>query len=175
MPQPTRPFARAARSALTVAAALALAAALSSCAALDVFGARGEPERDAETKEITSSGQADVFAIEVGDCLDETDASEVSDVPVVPCSEPHDQEVFSEFLLTETEWPGDDAIQEAAITRCDAAFAVFVGITWDESALDWFPFTPTENGWETLGDRLVQCVIYDPEVKTTGTLKGAAR
>ena len=172
MPQPTRPFARASFAA---AAALALAVVLSGCAGLDVFGARGEPERDADTKEITSSGQADVFAIEVGDCLDEASADEVSEVPVVPCSEPHDQEVFSEFLLTETEWPGVEAIEEASITRCDAAYEVFVGVTWDESELDWYPFTPTEDGWETLGDRLVQCVSYDPEGKTTGTLKGAAR
>ncbi len=172
MPQPTRPFAR---TALVAAATFALAVALSGCGAMDVFGARGEPERDAETKEITSSGQADVFAIEVGDCVDETEADEVSDVPVVPCSDPHDQELFSEFLLTETEWPGDDAIQEAAITRCDAAFEVFVGVPWDSSELEWYPFTPTEDGWDSLGDRLVQCVIYDPAGKTTGTLKGAAR
>ena len=134
MPQPTRPFARASFAA---AAALALAVVLSGCAGLDVFGARGEPERDADTKEITSSGQADVFAIEVGDCLDEASADEVSEVPVVPCREPHDEEVFSEFLLTETERPGAEPTEPSSTPRCDAAYAAGVGVPRHESARDW--------------------------------------
>lgn len=154
---------------------MALTASLAGCSALNVFGNGGEPERDAETQEITESGQADVFSIKIGDCLDETAADEVTDVPVVPCGDPHDQEVFSEFFLSGDEWPGADVIQSESLERCDAAFATFVGVAWDDSELDWFPFTPTEGSWGQNNDRLVQCVVFDPAGKTTGTLKGAAR
>ena len=41
--------------------------------------------------------------------------------------------------------------------------------------LGYYPFTPTAESWAT-GDRLVSCVVYDPDVETTvGTLQGAAR
>lgn len=40
---------------------------------------------------------------------------------------------------------------------------------------EWFPLTPTEAGWDQLGDRVVQCVIYDPSLaKIEGSLEGVA-
>lgn len=172
MTQSSRPFAR---TVAIGAAALTLALALSGCSAINVFGGAGEPERDADTQEITSAGQADVFSIKVGDCFDETMSETVAEVPVVPCGDPHDQEVYSEFSLPDGDWPGDDQVGELTVERCDADFREFVGVSWDDSALDWYPFTPTEDGWNRIGDRLVQCVIYDPAGPVTGSLKGAGR
>lgn len=157
------------------AAAIAVAVALSGCAAVNVFGNRGEPERDSETQEITSAGQADVFSIKVGDCLNEVPNEAVEAVPVVPCGDPHDQEVFDEFSMPEGDWPGDDVIGDATVEYCDTAFREFVGVSWDDSELDWYPFTPTEQGWDAVDDRLVQCVIYDPAGKTSGSLQAAGR
>lgn len=157
------------------ATVMATAVALSGCDAINVFGSAGKPERDSQTQEITRPGQADVFSIKVGDCLNEIPSQAVESVPVVPCGDPHDEEVFAEVTMTDKTWPGDDAIYDAAVEYCDAAFHEFVGVSWDDSELDWFPFLPTERGWSEIGDRLVQCVIYDPESKTTGSLKAAGR
>ena len=50
-----------------------------------MFGnSSGDPERDSETQEITSAGQADVFSIKVGDCLHAVQNDTVEAVPVVP-------------------------------------------------------------------------------------------
>ena len=39
------------------------------------------------------------------------DRPDVESVPVVPCSEPHDAEVYAETELPEGDYPGDEAIQ----------------------------------------------------------------
>lgn len=163
------------RALCTGGAAIVLAVALTGCSAINVFGNVGEPERDADSQEYTSSGQADVFSIKVGDCLNETLGASVAEVPVVPCGDPHDQEVYAEFALPDGEWPRRDSISELTVDRCDADFRTFVGVRWDDSELDWYPLTPTEEGWNTIGDRLVQCVIYDPAGQVTGSLQAAGR
>lgn len=162
--------------ALAVAAAGVLAASLSGCSVLEgVLGSGEKPVRDAETQEITEAGQADVFSIKVGDCLNEASGDTVSDVPVVPCAEPHDEEAYFEGTLEGEEFPGDEQVQIKADEICYGAFEPFAGISYEESELDYYPYTPTEIGWNEAGDRVVSCIIYDPAAQTTGSLAGAAR
>ncbi len=102
-------------------------------------------------------------------------ADEISDVPVVPCAEPHDNEVFYEFSMPDGDYPGDDAFDAAATEQCDPQFASFVGTDYADSVLAYSTLTPTSDGWDQVGDRVVQCAVYDPSGKTTGTLEGSAR
>lgn len=132
------------------------------------------PERD-ETGQITESqDNADVFAIEVGDCLNETTGTVVSSVPVVPCGEPHDEEAFFAFNLTDADLPGDDAIAEQAEATCGPEFESFIGLAYDQSTLDWYYYSPTSSSWAD-GDREVLCIALDPAGQVTGSLAGAAR
>lgn len=161
---------------IAVAAATVLAASLSGCSVLQGVLESGEkPVRDAETQEITEAGQADVFSIKVGDCLNEASGDTVSDVPVVPCTEPHDEEAYFEGILEGESFPGDEVVQTQADEICYGAFQTFAGIAYEESELDYYPYTPTELGWNEAGDRVVSCIIYDPSAQTTGSLKAAAR
>jgi hypothetical protein len=167
-----------ARLALAVVT-VATATALSGCSIVDQFLPASQPVRDAETGEVTEQvDNADVFAIRVGDCLNTADldtTSEVSDVPVVPCSEPHDDEVYYAYTLADGEFPGEDAIIADADATCIPEFATFVGLAYEESALDYWPMYPTAGSWEN-GDREVLCIAWDPSgAKLTGTLAGAAR
>lgn len=135
------------------------------------------PNRDAESGEITQvQPNADVFQLRVGDCLNSSDldAEEVSTVPVLPCANPHEDEVYYSFNVSGTEFPGTDAINVEAETTCLAEFATFVGVDYESSVLGWWPFTPTEGSWGQ-GDREVLCLIYDPAGDVTGTLAGSAR
>lgn len=149
--------------------------ALTGCSAIGDLLGGNNATRDEESQEITESGNLDVFTLAVGDCFDETDSEEIYEVPVVPCDQPHDNEVFFEYTLQDGSFPGDQVISDGSLEQCDPAFASFVGLTYDESALDWYPITPTQGSWDELDDRLVQCVIYDPNGKVTGSLAGAAR
>lgn len=118
----------------------------------------------------------DVFTIAVGDCLNETSSDTVSEVPQVDCAAPHDYEVYYDFTLTGSgEYPGEDEVQTDADTGCESAFAGFVGLGYEDSILDFTYYYPTVSSWTKNGDRLVSCIIVDPGVKTTGSLKGSAR
>lgn len=161
--------------ALTAGAALVAIIALSGCSALN--GLFGEPvTRDADTQEVTEAGTADVFSLRVGDCFDdEAFEAEIEDVAAVPCTEPHDNEIFHSFEMPAGEWPGDEAIDTASLEQCTAAFATFVGIAYESSALDWSTITPLQDGWETIDDREVLCIAWDPAGKLQGSIAGIAR
>ena len=86
----------------------ALAAAVAIC-----FGCT--PAQRNEAGEIDVGGSVDAFTIRVGDCFNDgfSFSDEVSDVPGVPCSEEHDNEVFATFDLASDDWPGDERVTEA--------------------------------------------------------------
>jgi hypothetical protein len=160
---------------LAVGAAIAVALPLTGCSALrDLLPVPApQPERDDTTQEIVEEGQADVFALRVGDCMNTVDEELVSEVPVVPCAEPHDDEVYFDFVLDDGEYPGDDAVLEASDAGCLAQFDAFVGLAYDSSTLDFYAYRPSEESWAG-GDRTVSCVIWDPAGQVTGSLAGAA-
>ena len=162
------------RLALASVVALAAVASLGGCAVLDkIFPAQAE--RDAETQQIAEAGQQDVFSVALGDCFNDDGAaanSEISDLPAVPCAEPHDNEVYFLFDLPGDEFPVD--VDQLADDGCFAQFATFVGAPYETSVLDYFPIQPTVETWAE-GDREVICSVFEPEVQTTGTLAGAAR
>jgi hypothetical protein len=125
----------------------------------------------------TSGSEQDVFDLGIGDCLNETAAEgdEVFSVPVVDCESPHDYEVFGEATLADAaEFPGTDSTFEQADTLCYDLFAGYVGAAWEESALEYTYFSPTEQSWSE-GDREVTCLVFDPEAMLTGSVAGSGR
>lgn len=127
---------------------------------------------------IDSSGRIDAFDIRVGDCFNDGAASpdeyeEISSVGAVPCSEPHDNEVFAAFDVTLDEFPGRDEMSELAVEECIRRFEGFVGRDYQSSSLDVNPLYPSPEGWEAMGDREIICAVYDMELKKlTGSAKG---
>ncbi|MCR2800548.1 MULTISPECIES: septum formation family protein [unclassified Microbacterium] len=151
---------------------------LTACSAASLPDTSSEPVRDAESGQVTESSEAvDVFAIRVGDCLNTselTGETELESVPVVPCEEPHEDEVYHAFDVEGSEYPGTDALAAEADETCIAEFGTFVGTPWEESALEYWPMYPSEQSWAG-GDREILCIAYDPSQLVTGTLAGAAR
>ncbi|WP_372967982.1 DUF2510 domain-containing protein [Microbacterium sp.] len=113
--------------------------------------------------------------LEVGHCLPliEWD-EEIYELPIVPCDQPHTDEVYLIFDAPDGEFPGDDELQRLATEKCDAGFATFVGVPYEESELDNYWFVPTEGSWNRWNDRAIQCIAVSYE-EITGTLEGAAR
>lgn len=163
--------------ALVSVAAAAVVIPLSGCGLISNLagGSAPQPERDETTQEIVEEGDADVFALMVGDCMNEVSEEVVSEVPVVPCDQPHDEEVFFDLTLEGDVYPGDDAIQSQSDDACLAQFEPFVGTAYDVSTLAFYAYRPSQDSWEQMDDRVVSCVIYDPAGQVTGTLEGAAR
>lgn len=160
-------------STLIVPVVAGLALLLGGCSGLP--GA--SPQRDATTGEVTQAQpNADAFQMRVGDCINSSElmGEETATVPLVPCADPHEDEVYYAFDLADGEFPGGDAIDAAAEESCSPQFDAFIGTSYAESVLDWYSFYPTVGSWDE-GDREVLCLAYDPAGTVTGTLAGVAR
>ncbi len=136
-----------------------------------------EAERD-DQGEIISEGNLGVFSIKVGDCLKETiDDGEFASVDVVPCTEPHESEIYHEddnySLFAGNEFPENiEELREELYNYCLVQLYTNYDFIFDEnfemhskySNLGIFYFFPTKISWMEQNDKKVQCLLYD----TTG-------
>jgi hypothetical protein len=133
-------------------------------------------DRD-ESGAIVDEGSLDAFQMRVGDCFDDGstfvgDEPEVGDVPGVPCSKPHDNEVYAVFDVTAASFPGDK-MGEMAHEGCLARFESFVGRDYDSSSLDIATLFPSYESWHQQSDREVVCAVYDIDgKKLAGSVQG---
>ena len=121
----------------------------------------------AETGEIESAGAVEAFALRAGDCFNDQDrgSDEVSNVPGVPCSEAHDNEIYAAFDLQMSEWPGLDRVGELADDGCLERFETAIGAPYEESVLVYWHLIPTEASWRYLKDREVLCAAYHKDLE----------
>jgi len=137
-----------------------------------------QADRDG-TGAIVAEGSLGAFQMRVGDCFDDGSAfaeenPEVDSVPGVPCSKPHDNEVYAVFDVSAASFPGD-AIADMAHDGCMQRFESFVGRDYDSSSLDIATLYPSSESWHAQNDREVVCAVYDIDAsKLTGTVKGLA-
>ncbi len=158
-----------------LAAATLAATTLTGCSLIQQFIGGGDATRDENGSVVEGNDNADVFLMKVGDCLNDAEASgTVSTVPLTPCSELHDSEVYFEHTIAGDDYPGDSAVSDEADSACYDAFEPFVGMSYEESALEMSYYRPSSDSWSE-GDRIVSCVIYDPAGQVQGSLAGAAR
>lgn len=123
----------------------------------------------------TSTG---IFSLEVGQCFQDPggDAEVVTDIEVVDCEEPHDNEVFHAFDLEGDDFPGQDAATAAAEDECyGATFEDYVGQPFETSEVEVFAITPTRESWEEADDREVVCALKVPGERVEGSLRGSGR
>ncbi|UNK72285.1 septum formation family protein [Microbacterium sp. H1-D42] len=168
---------RRAHRATAVAAALILATTLSGCslATSMLLGGGGDAQRD-QSGNVTEKDNIDIFSLKVGDCKMTDADGEVQATDVVPCEEPHDEEVYFEFDLEGDELPSSEQIEAAVGEKCIPAFDEYVGTMFEESTLDIRWLEPTQLTWTELDDRLVQCIIVDAAGdQLEGSMKGAKR
>ncbi|UJP40590.1 DUF4190 domain-containing protein [Cellulomonas palmilytica] len=114
----------------------------------------------------------------VGTCVqvdDGTGGTEVvdGDVPVVPCAEPHNGEVYATRELPDGAYPGDLTIEQDTELYCSDRFEDFVGLPYESSRLGIFYTYPERRAW-TLGDHEVVCIVLDVE-DVTATMRDSAR
>lgn len=127
---------------------------------------------DAEPTEPETIG---VMTISVGDCLNEpTEDGSIEEVTQVPCAEPHDLEAYYAFDLEGDTIPVGEAMTDRAEGGCLAQFEGFVGTPYEDSELYLYTFYPTPQSWSS-GDREVLCLVQEPDVKLTGTMRNSNR
>jgi Septum formation len=146
---------------------LALVLAVAGCGT-------NEPSRDASGA-VEEAGDLRVDKVRAGDCFDDSDEESVETLPVVPCAEAHDNEIYEVFDLSGESWPGLTEVQHAAAEGCLGPFAEYVGVSLAESVLDAYPITPSEESWNEHDDRTVLCGVTGPDGPVEGSLAGSER
>ena len=128
---------------------------------------------------IISGGDIDAFTMRVGDCFNDTssltseEGGEVTSLPAVPCSEPHDNEVYAVFDVDVGSFPQGEEMSELAFESCIDRFESFVGLEYESSSLDILTLYPSEDSWKMQNDREVVCAVYDMNAnKLTGSAEG---
>jgi len=126
-------------------------------------GEESSPDEDSNFDEAAEGEEVSVFRVREGDCFDDPEGEEVREVEVIPCDEPHDNEVYALVELDDDDdFPGEDQVAEEAQELCFEAFEDYVGIPYEESVFLSLQLTPSEEGWAD-GDREAVCVLYDAD------------
>jgi hypothetical protein len=145
--------------------------------ALTVAGGSVDPYAPPEEGGVTvapdEQAPFDPSALVVGSCLDDLPGGFVAADNVVDCAQPHSYEAFGGFDVADGVYPGDAAIETAALQGCEAAYGGYVGVSYQESRLDYYYVGPTEQTW-AVGDREIFCLLFDPNAEqTVGSLAGS--
>lgn len=155
--------------------ATAIAVAIVVAVGLSIYSSR-PPSRDA-SGEVTTGGSQSVTGLRVTDCISSAGPTdvEVSSLPVVPCSDPHEAEVFALITLTSAVSFSEPDVTREASERCLAAFSSYVGVDYWQSSLEISYLVPTEASWNA-GDRGVACLLTTRNAsQTTGSLRDSRR
>jgi hypothetical protein len=113
---------------------------------------------------------AAVFNLQAGDCFNGQNGLGVT---AVPCSSPHEAEVFATFPLSGASWPGDDAVQAAAQTGCRLRIAGYMNPQLATEALSQEYIYPDQVTWAA-GVRTVVCDVRSDNGPITGSVRQAA-
>lgn len=138
------------------------------------YGAITNADRD-DSGAIVGEGDIDAFDMRVGDCFDNSSSSgdEVSELPGIPCSQPHDYETYAVFDVSIDRYPSEESMSELAHESCLQRFGPFVGIDFDSSVLEITTLHPSIESWQQ-DDREIVCALYDmSKEKLVGSTKGS--
>jgi hypothetical protein len=110
-----------------------------------------------------------VFKLQKGECVSTAGAHAVS---VLPCSAPHEAEVFATFSLPASAWPGTAAVQQEASSGCVSRLTGYLNPQLAISLAQSYVF-PDKVAW-TAGTRTVICEVRAASGKLTGSVRGAS-
>jgi hypothetical protein len=130
-------------------------------------GLLSDSDHDSATS-ATGTGTVSVTTLKAGDCikgLRSTGSTE--NLPRVPCSLPHEGEVYAVFQLPAGPWPGDTAVQQQAETRCNAELKIYAPKAADTAEVLYLH--PLQQSWKR--DRGVTCIATDEKGSTIGSVR----
>ena len=127
-----------------------------------------EPATDPTADEAPGPQPRGVVDVVVGECVNvpglrEGGVTELVEIVVVDCGEPHDAEVFARVSLDENPdaaHPGDDHVVAAADQVCFERFEPYVGVRYVDTRLEIVHLRPPAAAW-VRGDRAVTCLLVN--------------
>lgn len=134
--------------------------------ALLLAGCSAESIRDSGGA-VVSAGPWSVFDLRPGDCITDASVEDSDMVPLVPCDEPHGQEVYAVITSTDTSYPGGGALAARGDEQCLSGLS---GL--GSQVPEGIPFSyllPSETTWQENNDRAIVCVLIFPGGQALGS------
>jgi hypothetical protein len=114
----------------------------------------------------------------IGTCLDFGDsaAAEIDVLPTVPCGDAHSHEIYAIVDSAAATYPGLDALEVEAQTRCLGEFEDYVGVSPFDSELFFSWLVPTQDSWDRDDDRQIVCILGERDgTALVGTARDVGR
>ncbi|SDU16130.1 DUF4190 domain-containing protein [Jiangella alkaliphila] len=110
---------------------------------------------------------SDWSVLQDGECIDglgtlPEENPSPSDLTVVPCSGPHEGEVYGTFVFVADEFPGEASMRRESDHRCRELMGSRPPDTVSGAIIGYLSFYPLQGSWPE--QRTVACVAYDPDV-----------
>jgi hypothetical protein len=110
-----------------------------------------------------------VFGLRQGNCVLTPNESVAS---VVPCTSPHDAEVFATFTLPAGPWPGSAAVERAANDGCGTRLSGYLNPQLAISLSQDYVY-PGQVAWQA-GTRTVVCEVRAASGQLDQSVRGAS-
>jgi hypothetical protein len=139
--------------------------------AVAIAASLGGATRSVSTGKITHQGHLGAFSLATGDCFNNpAGARSVNAVTAIPCTQPHNAQVFAKFELTGSNFsfPGTAAVERLAGHGCSARTGS-INKSKVNNAMTIRFLVPEEASWMS-GQRSVSCMIVNPTADLTSSL-----
>jgi hypothetical protein len=128
-------------------------------------GHSSSPTARPTTSARPGSLSTNVFALRPGQCFQNPPASQtvlgVTYVTVVPCSKPHNAQVFVQFAAVGTSYPGVDSLKRQADKGCHARVTKNVQTSKIKNSMTLHYLYPLQSSWS--GHKTITCLIVAPK------------
>jgi hypothetical protein len=122
---------------------------------------------------VTHQGSISPAALRNGDCVKTPSMTvgqtqTVTQLTVVPCSTPHNAQVFSTVQSSDASYPGLDQLAAEGLRDCRQPAQDYLG--HPSATLLLLAFVPTQILWDN-GNHAERCLLVDPVQEITGDIR----
>jgi Septum formation len=111
--------------------------------------------------------EASVFRLQEGDCINTSNGQQVM---IIPCTTPHDAEVFGTFALTGAAWPGATAVEQQASSGCASRLSGYLNPELAISLAQTYVY-PDKADWGA-GTKTVVCEVHAASGQLSQSVRG---
>jgi hypothetical protein len=127
------------------------------------------PQRSASGR-VTQPGSTSVYSLRTGDCLQNPGARlGITSVTVVPCNQRHNAQVFAQFAVPGSSYPGAAALQHQAAAGCHTRIAATINGSLVTSSMTLQYLFPESDSWAA-GHRSITCLVVDSSADMTTSI-----
>jgi hypothetical protein len=131
--------------------------------------AQQSPAATATVPSPASTGAVSPRNLRPGDCFMVKLGVVLTSIPLLPCSQPHDAQIFANLRIPNSSYPGSSAkTLDAALKLCEPAAYTYMNGRID--LLEIAAYYPSSAIW-AMGDHTAHCVLYDARQKFVGDVR----